>query len=181
MRTLICLCFVVVTAGLLLVGCKEDSSSTAKTSNQQQAAAPADVLPAGFVLAQAPENASDVVGLKRAKPGDEVVLRGRVGGRVEPFVGGRAAFQVVDLGQKSCKELEGDACKTPWDYCCDPEVSKKSASIQVVGADGKPLHTTLKGVAGMQPLSEVTIKGKVAQASESGPLIVNATGIYVKN
>jgi hypothetical protein len=181
MRRIISLSAVVVALGLVVVGCKDESSTTVQSTGQsQQAGAPAEAIPAGLILAQAPEKATDVLALKQAKAGDEVVLHGKVGGRVAPFVDGRAVFQVVDATLQSCKDIPGDTCATPWDYCCDPDINKKSASIQVVGADGKPLRANLKGVGGLKELSDVTIKGTVAQAGEAGPVIVNATGIYVK-
>ena len=44
-------------------------------------ASSADALPAGLVVPEAPAGARDVVALKKgAKDGDEVVVRGRVGG-----------------------------------------------------------------------------------------------------
>jgi hypothetical protein len=178
MFRIISVCATVVALGLFVAGC-EDRPTTSQPSPQGQSPS-AGALPAGLMLAQAPADAKDVLALKQAKEGEQVILRGKVGGRVEPFVEGRAVFQVVDASLQSCKDIPGDTCPTPWDYCCDADVNKKSASIQVVGADGKPLRTGLKGVGGLKPLSEVTIKGTVAKAGETGPVIVNATGIHVK-
>ena len=92
-------------------------------------------------------------------------------------------MQVIDASLKACGEGPvKDECTTPCDYCCeDPkEVAAHSASVQVVGADGKPLRGGLKGVGGLKPLSEVTVKGTVANAADSGVLVVNATAIHVK-
>lgn len=63
-----------------------------------------------------------------------------------------------------------DECKTPWDYCCSEpkEIAAHSATVQVVRPDGKPLRAALTGVAGLKPLSEVTVKGTVARAADSG-------------
>ena len=146
------------------------------------APASAEAVLAGVMLASAPAEAKDLSALKgSAKEGAEVTFRGRVGGRAEPFVDGRAAFQVVDLAVKSCKEIPGDTCETPWDYCCEPDVTKSSATVQVVDADGKPLKVGLKGVGGLQPLAEVTVNGKLGKTQEGAPLVVNATGIHVKS
>jgi len=168
---------------LIVIGCDRDDNAA---SSQQggaaaTASAPAEAVPAGLILASAPGEAKDVNAIKAsAKEGDEVVLRGRVGGSIHPIVDGRAAFQVVDLSVKSCKEIPGDTCETPWDYCCEPDVAKSTATVQVVGGDGKPLKTGLKGVGGLAPLAEVTVKGKVGKTAEGAPLVVNATGIHVK-
>jgi hypothetical protein len=161
------------------VGCDNDTTAT-----RAPATAPAAALPAGLVLAEAPAGAKDVVALRRgAKAGDEVVIRGRVGGSPSPLVEGRASFQLVDASLKACGEGTAmDECKTPWDYCCSEpkEIAAHSASVQVVGADGRPLRASLSGVGGLKPLSEVTVKGTVATAADSGALVVNATGIHVK-
>ena len=159
-------------------------ASPAHPSSTAPSPASAEALPAGPVLAEAPPGAKDVVAVRKdAKQGDEVVLRGRVGGSKTPFVGGRASFQLVDASLKACGECTAlDECKTPGDYCCsDPkEIAAHSASVQVVGADGRPLRAGLAGAGGLKPLSEVVVKGTVAKAAESGVLVVNATGIYVK-
>ena len=166
------------------IGCEDRSAEVQGVSNTEQTAPAADALPAGFVLTEAPGGAKDIVALKKdAQPGDEVVLRGRVGGSPSPFVDGRASMQIVDVSLKACGEGPvKDECTTPWDFCCeDPkQVAAHSASVQVVGADGKPLRAGLKGVGGLKPLSEVTVKGTVAKGSDSGVLVVNASGIHVK-
>ncbi len=71
-------------------------------------------LPAGMVLASAPDGALGVAAVKRdAKEGDEVVIRGIVGGSREPFVAGRALFTIVDPGLKTCAATPADHCPTP--------------------------------------------------------------------
>jgi hypothetical protein len=117
---------------------------------------------------------------KDAKDGDEVVLRGRIGGSVKPFAENRAIVTLVDASVKSCADTEGDACETPWDYCCEPDVAKSSLTVQVVDAQGRPLPASLQGANGMKPLSEVVVKGKVRRPAGSDAVIVDATGVYVK-
>jgi hypothetical protein len=175
-----------------LVGCDDrgetarvsGDASPARTASTASTEAAADPLPTGLVLAEAPAGAKEVLAVRKdAKQGDEVVLRGRVGGSKTPFVAGRASFQLVDASLKACGEGTAmDECKTPWDYCCSEpkEIAAHSASVQVVGADGRPLRAALAGAGGLKPLSEVVVKGTVAKAAESGVLVVNATGIYVK-
>jgi hypothetical protein len=48
--------------------------------------------------------------------GEQVVLRGWIGGRVDPFVENRALMLLVDESLPLCQE----SCKTPWDLCCAP-------------------------------------------------------------
>lgn len=167
-----------------VIGCDGGGDTPPAAKGGAEAAVPpgTEVVLADVILAQPPPDAKDVNALKAsAKEGDEVVLRGRVGGSADPFVNGRAAFQIVDMSVKSCKEIPGDTCETPWDYCCEPDVAKSSATVQIVDADGKPLKVGLKGVGGLQPLAEVTVKGTVAKTQEGAPMVVNATGIHVKS
>ena len=158
-------------------GCDRDSSTSSTTS------ASADPLPANLVLSEAPANPRNVADVvKDAKDGDEVVVAGKVGGRREPFVAGRALMTVVDVNQQSCKEIEGDNCPTPWDYCCVPQdaLAPNLATVQFVGADGKPLKADLTSVSGLKPLSEVVVKGNVQRGADGKSVIINATGLYVK-
>jgi hypothetical protein len=172
-----------VVAASIVVGCDKGTDDGRSKGDGAQVSAGADALPAGLVLSQAPAGARDVAAVRaEAKVGDPVVLRGRVGGSLSPFVEGRASFQLVDASLKACGEGTAmDNCKTPWDYCCDDpkDVAAHSASIQVSGPDGRPLRAGLNGFAGMKPLSTVTVKGVVAKAASSGALVVNADGIYV--
>src|SRR5688572_1088557 len=87
-------------------GCDRDTPSSNSATNSTTANA--EPLPAGLILREAPadpKNVADVV--KDARDGEEVVLVGKVGGRKEPFVSGRALMTVVDVNQQSCKEIEG--------------------------------------------------------------------------
>ena len=140
-------------------------------------------LPADLFLKESPTTATNVGELKKsAKEGDEVVLRGQVGGQEKDVINGtRAMFMIADMKLVSCNKMPGDTCKTPWDFCCVP-VNEKAANIaivQVVDAKGKLVKASLKGANGLDNLSVVVIKGKVAK-SDSNNLIVNASGIYVE-
>jgi hypothetical protein len=112
----------------------------------------------------------------------DVVIVGRIGGRVEPFVSGAAMFLITDAKLLSCDQMgDDDHCKTPWDYCCEPRDSllANTATVQVVDEDGKPLALGLKDVSGLKPLVTVTVVGSVAAREEGGTLVVNAKQIYV--
>src|SRR4051812_20800093 len=105
-----------IVGGIAVVGCDD--------KKQKQAAPPAataEALPANLVVAApAPARAKDVVAARNASDGDEVIVRGRVGGSEKPFTEGRAVFQLVDLALATCdKTGPMHNCKTPWDYCCD--------------------------------------------------------------
>jgi hypothetical protein len=145
-------------------------------------AVPSAAIPAGLLLSEAPAGAKDVAAVvKEAKNGDEVVVRGRIGGRAEPFVGDRAVVQIIDPAIKACSENPGDGCTTPWDVCCEPtdRLLAGSLLVQVLDADGRPLKAGLKGVGGLQPLSTIIVKGKAARPEGSKAVTVNATSLHV--
>lgn len=172
-------------AVLALAGCTAKKEPVPAPATGDSASAPEagmTKLPAGTVLAAAPEGARSLAEVKSgAQKGDSVTFTARIGGREEPFVADRAVMLVVDPALESCAELHGDACKTPWDYCCEEPDSllANSATVQFVGEDGKPLPFALEGVDGIEPLRTITVVGTVASKDEGGSLVVTATGIHV--
>jgi len=169
-----------------LLGCSENRGKETPATGRsggQPAAAGAAALPADLFASEAIEGAKPVGELKAANPKGEVVLRGRIGGRADAFVNGAAVFLVVDPALKSCADLHEDpgACKTPWDYCCEPQDSLLAniATVQIVDQAGKPLRTAVDGQHGLKPLAEVIVAGEVVPQEDGGPLIVNARRIYV--
>jgi hypothetical protein len=161
----------------LLPGCEAKKNQTSGGS------AAGAALPEGLFLSAPPENPRSIneVKVDAAKP-SEIIIRGRVGGRTEPFNANSAVFILVDKQLPVCgEEAKDDHCPTPWDYCCEPaeKILQNSATIQVVGSDGRPLSTSLNGVHGLAPMTEVIVKGQVAQRSDDGVLVVNARNIYV--
>ncbi|HEX2839386.1 MAG TPA: hypothetical protein VHN77_14815 [Phycisphaerales bacterium] len=144
---------------------------------------PRSPLPSGFFVEQAPENAKDVSEARKEgslKTGDEVVLRGRIGGSKEPFVAGRAVFTLMGRGLKACNENPDDTCSAPWDYCCETkeDILSHSVTVQVVDAKGQILRTAMKGRRGLKELSEIVVIGKVTSA-DGKAVVVNASSISV--
>jgi hypothetical protein len=71
-----------------------------------------------YLLDSEPEGGIGVTKVrKEAKDQDEVVIVGRIGGQVDPWVRDRAAFFIVDLSLKSCADIGSDNCPNPWDFC----------------------------------------------------------------
>ena len=170
----------------VVAGCDD---STAKNNQPTPAPAPGaaaastESLPANLIVTQAPADAKGVTEIRTAAAdGDDVVVRGRIAGSEDPFTSGRAQFQLVDLGIKSCAEMEGDTCPTPWDMCCEEPatVAQNSLTVQVVGADGRPLKSELKGAGGVKPLSVVEVKGKLHKSADGKVVTVDAKELYVK-
>lgn len=141
-------------------------------------------LPADLVVAEAPADALSVVDARAAaKPGEPITVRGYVGGRAKPFVDGRAMFVLADPAKAArCDANPGDSCVTPWDACCASreDVKAGTATVQVVGADGKVIAAPLAGVGGIQPGSTVIVSGTVAKASTDQVLIIDATRLYLE-
>ncbi|MBK1828593.1 hypothetical protein [Haloferula rosea] len=160
-----------------LVSCSEKSDTTVTATPETS-----PELKAVFVD-RIPDEASPIhLARTTVQPGDVVVLKGQVMGASEPFVEGRAAFVLGDRDKLTpCNERADDGCKTPWDACCDSKEAFRegTATIQVVGEDGRTLKEGLEGVEGLEKLSRILVKGEVAEQSSAASLIVNATAIQI--
>lgn len=170
---------ILITAAALLVSCNKEKATSAAPA-AQPASSPSPSL--SKVLATSPTGEAKAIHLIRttAKPGDEITVSGKIMGNAEPFVEGRAAFILGDPEVLTpCNENPDDACKTPWDVCCDSKEDKKRgvATIQIVGADGRVLKESLEGVGGLANLAVVTISGTVAEGSSADLLLINAQAI----
>lgn len=158
---------------VLMAGCGEKETN-AQTSEVD--------VPAVFVTDSIDGKPVAIPEARNAKPGDEVVLTGLIMGVHHPFVEGRGVFVLGDEGTLvPCDAKGDDHCATPWDNCCDPSSVKQAgtATIQVLGEDGKPIRTGLKGKGGLTELSRVTVSGVVAANSTPESFIVNASAIHV--
>lgn len=171
-----------VLLAVAIAGCSKESKNNAGTPATQpskSSASNANDPWASILVTSPPPNPKSVAEVRTDETiTDEVVVTGRIGGRKKPFVDGVAMFILADAGMKTCDELHGDACPTPWDYCCEPEDSLKAkiATVQVVGADGKPLAVAMPPQ--LVPSAYVTVTGRIGQRSENG-VVINATRIYV--
>ncbi len=140
-------------------------------------------LPANLFLSAPPDNVMALGAVKQdAAIGDEVVFEGRIGGRGEPFVDGRATFLIADSSLKICSEIPGDTCKKPWDYCCEPRdnLLANTATVQIVDGEGNPLKLSLKGEQGLTETATVVVTGKVTAKDAAGTFVIDATGLYVR-
>jgi hypothetical protein len=169
---------IIAIALLSLHACKSKESAS-DTETQ----APDPVLAAYFVTETLPDAQSIHIARTTAKPGDTITLKGEAMGRDKIFVDGRAAFILGDPEKlTTCDKKPGDNCDTPWDACCDtPEVKKiATASIQILGEDGRVMSRELKGVNDLKELSSVTLTGVVDQSSTEENFVINATQIHVE-
>lgn len=116
------------------------------------------------------------------EPGAEIAFEGKVMGRLQVFIPGRAAFIVGDPTiLTSCDLIPGDECETPWDVCCDDlgNITKGIVTVQLLDDEGRVLTHDVRGVNGLTELSNVRVTGVVAEGSGEGNLIVNASLIQV--
>ena len=138
-----------------------------------------DVTP--YLLSEPPGDAEEVKSVHEAGGTDrDVVIVGKIGGRSDPWIEGRAAFNIVDRSVKSCSDIPGDDCPTPWDYCCtQDDLAGATALVKVVGGDGRTLFGDARKLFGVKELQTVIIKGK-ARKDDAGNLTVVASGLYFK-
>jgi hypothetical protein len=141
------------------------------------AACSAAELPAGLFVATAPADAVEVIAARaKPTPGAAITVRGVVGGRTKPIAEGHALFTIMDSSL-----MCATACGTGWSGCSSPPETLRGAvaTVQVAGADGKPLAATLAGTSGLTGGATVVVRGTVAQGSGDKALIIAATAIHV--
>jgi hypothetical protein len=166
---------IVCVAAVAAFGCEREANAPAASV----------ALPVGLLLAEPPAGAVDVIAARgSAKEGETVVIKGVVGGRAEPIAPNRAIFTAIDHTLETCDKRQDDACKSPWDACCEPpeKITGSMATIQVVDPSGQPLKTTLLGAGRLAPGKSVVVTGTARRPPNAGDtLIIDATGIYVGN
>lgn len=170
-RTASTLAAAIAAAGLL-TACGESTSSN--ESHSESADHPA------WLLASAPGEPSDIGAIKKtAKAGDEVVLRGVIGGRVDAMSTDSALFVLMDTGVHNACTAEDDHCATPWDYCCAQadEITANNATVQLVDESGAPIAIDLR-TKGIKPLDTVVVAGVVGPKPSADVLTVKATSIF---
>lgn len=134
---------------------------------------------AAYVLKSEPSGAQGIkAALEAAKENDEIVVVGRIGGAVNPWVDGQAAFTLVDLELKPCPDSEG--CPSPWDYCCDVDLLPKAmVMVKFVDAQGKTIPQHAKSLLGVKESQMLVVHGR-AKRDETGNLSILADGVFVK-
>lgn len=165
--------FLLVACFSVLVGC----SDTAPVAEKYD--------PSPYLLTSEPEGAAEVIAAREtAKDQDEVVVVGRIGGDLDPWVKGVAAFTIVDSSIRACSdEVAGGepcSCKTPWDYCCELNKLKNSmVLVKIVDKKGKVIPHDAKEKFGVKELDTVTVKGKIKRG-EDGSMSILASGMFVR-
>ena len=117
---------------------------------------------------------------KEAKNGEEVVVVGRIGGRKNPWIKGAAAFSIVDEAVKSCDQIPGDNCPTPWDYCCEVGLPQKTVFVTFVDDAGKIVKQDARQLLKVKELQTIVVKGKVKR-DKADNVSVQATHVFVRH
>jgi hypothetical protein len=134
-----------------------------------------------LLLKREPKGALDVLALrKEARDQQDVVVVGRIGGRANPWVKGVAAFPIVDRSLRPCNEIEGDTCKTPWDYCCESHLPKATVLVVFVDQQGQVIKKDPRQLLHVKELQTVVVQGK-ARRDKAGNVTVLATNIHIRS
>jgi hypothetical protein len=155
------------------LGCSSEAPTTVE--------APPQVDGSQYLLSSEPEGARSVIEVREtAATDDEVVVTGRIGGSAEPWVDGRAAFSIVDPSLQACSDIEGDACPTPWDYCCvTDKIPTSNALVKIVDDQGNLVEQDARELLNLKELQTVVVRGK-AHRDDAGNLTVLASDVYVR-
>jgi hypothetical protein len=126
-------------------------------------------LPAGWAVGHGPDAAKSPAQIRAtAKVGDEVAVKGRIGGSEDPVANGVAQFTLVG------SEIEyKPESANPWTYS---DVSKDSLAasmcqVRFPDASGDALNVELDGRRNIAAGAEVVIIGTVAKNDADGLLI----------
>lgn len=159
----------ILTLGTLAMGCAETSAPP--TASNAESTYRLDAEPAG---------ALEVREAREAVQDDEpIVVAGRIGGDVNPWVEGLAAFSIVDNELPPCSELPGDSCPTPWDYCCESNLAAARVLVKLTDDEGELVSVDARELLGVKELDRVVVEGK-ASRDDAGNVAILAKGVYVR-
>lgn len=131
-----------------------------------------------FHLAEEPSGAVEILDAKDvAKDGQPIVLVGRLGGGINPWIDGRAAFLLVDTRiAPSC--ADGDQCEAGCPDC-NKEMIAASTMVKFLGDDGKVLALDARELLACKEQSTLVVRG-TANRDAAGNLSVSAERIFVR-
>jgi hypothetical protein len=131
-----------------------------------------------FRLTIEPTGALEVLDAKdQAKDGEAVVVVGRLGGGVNPWVDGRAAFLIVDTRiLPSCDEA--GLCTADCADCAK-EMMAASTMVKFIDPDGNVLPVDARKLLGVKEQETVVVQG-IAKRDQSGNVSIAAEGIFIR-
>jgi hypothetical protein len=126
-----------------------------------------------YVLKTEPGRATEVLDFKEhAADGESVIVAGRIGGGIDPWIKGRSAFLLVDSGAPM--PCEDERCEE-----CAKEIAECATVVKIVNDQGKVLAVDSRELLGIKEEDEVIVQGK-AKRDDDGNVAIMGTGIYVK-
>jgi hypothetical protein len=136
------------------------------------------IVDAKYHLADEPANAVEILDAKeQAKDGEAVVVVGRLGGGVNPWIDGRAAFLLVDTRiLPTCQD--GEKCDENCLACAEAMLSA-STMVKFLDNDGKVLPVDARDLLGVKEQQTVVVRG-VANRDKAGNVSIAAEKIYVR-
>jgi hypothetical protein len=134
-----------------------------------------------YILKEEPKESVGVLQAReKAKDKDDVVVIGRIGGRINPWVKGAAAFSIVDTSLKACNERPGDTCPTPWDFCCEVDLGKSTVLVTLLDEKtGQTLKQDAREALKLKELQTVVVQGK-ARRDSKGNISIAASHLFVR-
>lgn len=158
---------------IALTGC---GNSSTEQSVQKESRTTIESGSPTWILTSAPDGAVSISEVKaNAKEGDQIVIKGRIGGRKSPISADSPVFTIVDLQLPYCGQHDDDACGSPWDYCCETPSTIASNSVTVQIMSDNQIDPI---AAGLKPLDEVVLIGTVGARPNEQVLTIQATGVY---
>ena len=141
-----------------------------------------DIDTSKYILSEEPDGAIGVmIAREDAQDQDDIVLVGRIGGRKDPWIAGRAAFMVIDAAMTVVaageESGEGQVCM---DDCCAALRADCTTLVKVVDDQGKPLAIDARELLGAKINDMVVVKGNVQRDEDEGTFTVTASGVYVR-
>ena len=132
---------------------------------------------ARYLLPSEPSGALGVVDFKeKAKSGEEVVVVGRIGGGVMPWIEGRAAFLLVDEGAPM--PCEDDQCGPECKHCAQ-EIAECTTVVKFMDEQGKTLSIDSRELLGIKEEETVVVRGEASRDNE-GSVALKASSIFVR-
>ena len=116
-------------------GCSQDTAQGGGSHGESQVT----IDTAKYLLTEEPEDAVGVITAREAaKDRDEIVWVGRIGGRKDPWIEGRAAFMMIDAAMSVVEDgEESDGNEVCMDDCCASLRAECTTLVKIVDEKGK--------------------------------------------
>jgi hypothetical protein len=162
---------VIGTLGLVSVAGCGQAGATASARHDSVAAE------SRFLLREEPDDAIDVSEFREnASDGQTVTVVGSVGGGINPWVKGRAAFVLVDAG--AAMECEETCCEEGCN-CHASELTDSVIVVKFLDHKGQVISRDARDFLGIRLLDTVVVHG-TAKRDKAGNVAMVADGMYIR-